>query len=101
MPRIDMYEAREMGLIDDGDWAIASGDDGRHEADPGHVGPFDLCMYCYMEWSFKTDVEHPDYDDGDYRCRYCNRPLSQDLDGLWLDNEDIWKEVDGDDKGLG
>jgi len=73
--RIDMFEAREIGLIKDDDWALA-------QDDPGQVGPFDLCLDCYWDLDLRSDVVCPSYDDDDYHCALCGAQL------YWADEND-------------
>lgn len=45
--------------------------------------PFDLCQKCYQDAldekhfseGSEFDAEHPGYEDTDYECDYCHKPL--------------------------
>jgi hypothetical protein len=69
MPRIDEIEAIRIGLLAPEDF---------DKDDPGTSGPFDLCNQCYDdEACFGQDVDHPPYQEEEYNCDLCNKPLEQ------------------------
>uniref|UniRef100_A0A6M3M886 Uncharacterized protein n=1 Tax=viral metagenome TaxID=1070528 RepID=A0A6M3M886_9ZZZZ len=60
--------------------------------------PFDLCQQCYQnaldEVHFKDelcdfDAEHPSYDDADYECDYCHKPLTSKDDNAKGGNHEV------------
>lgn len=41
--------------------------------DPGATPPIDLCTECWRSWlDAGLEIEHPDYDDDEYRCHECD-----------------------------
>lgn len=46
--------------------------------DPGQNPPFDFCIDCWDELKLEfadVEIDHPPYEEGNYRCLRCNNPL--------------------------
>lgn len=71
MPRIDVLEAQDIGILED-----ASLTKELYDIEPGNYGPVDLCSDCYDEEDCYGDVAHPCYSDLPRRCDICLVPLS-------------------------
>jgi hypothetical protein len=46
--------------------------------DPGKTPPVDICLSCYYfgMWEANT-IDHPPYEDGDYKCASCGKKLER------------------------
>jgi hypothetical protein len=57
------------------------------DSDPAATPPVDLCSDCGCSWlDAYLDIEHPSYDDGEYRCFECGRILTEAEDG-WTEKD--------------
>ena len=78
MPRIEVEDAVELGLIDDQEVET-------HKDDPGAIGPWDLCIDCYDQLQPIGDVAHPPYEHytgtSVYRCMWCFGILGEEDNG--------------------
>lgn len=74
MPRLDNTNftvKKAYGLVQE-----------KYTENPPDLPPIDLCNFCASYWpEHLCQVEHPDYDTGEYSCKECGGPLIQEWDG--------------------
>jgi len=70
MPRFDPYYA-EIQIEFDLEY---------DPEDPGATDPVDLCMDCAAAFDEEMTCDHPPYEELDYRCRICGKPLTEEDD---------------------